>query len=344
MTSLKIDAVEAPHLRSHYTGVVFETLQALWKYKFLIVGMAFAAVVLAAVALALVGPRYTSEAIILLNFVREESTSSAKVAPTATVDAAALVDRAARVMRSRATASAVVSRLGLDKDKEFAREPLQLRMLSELRTALGMKTQTPPAYDLAVTELMRRIRVTYEPRSYLISVAVTTGNPEQTALLANAVALEYLRGQVLQQLTDADAALERELAQLSLVYGERYPGYILGRTKLENLRTMSSAFRDQQFTDAAAQLAVGQTFIAAEKMMVPSGPNVLPVLGLAVGGALVAGIWITLSLNRHRLHAPLPEPTRRGASTLDAESQNVSMTNGRDKGFTETVDHRPPPS
>ena len=341
MTPLKFEAAETPRLGSYYSEVVFKTLQKLWKFKFLIGGMVFAAVVLASVALALIGPRYTSEAIILLNFVREESTSSAKVSPTATVDAAALVDRAARVMRSRATATAVVSRLGLDKDLEFAREALQLRMLSALRTVFGLKTQTPPAYDLAVTELMRRIRVTYEPRSYLISVAVTTGTPEQAALLANAVALEYLRGQVLQQLAEADAALERELAQLSLVYGERYPGYILGRTKLENLRAMSSAFRDQQFTDAAAQLAVGQTFIAAEKTMVPSGPNVLPVLLLAVGAALVVGIWITLYLNPARVHVRRPEAADLGASDFDGAAVNSSMTNGRVKGVIDTVDRHP---
>jgi hypothetical protein len=133
----------------------------------------------------------------------------------------------------------------------------------------------------------------------------------------------------------------RSLAQLSLVYGERYPGYILGRTKLENLRAMSGAFRDQQFTDAAAQLAVGQTFIAAEKTMVPSGPNVLPVLLLAVGAALVVGIWITLYLNPARLHVRRPEAANVGASDFDGAAVNSSMTNGRVKGVIDTVDRHP---
>ena len=341
MTPLNREAIEANLLRNHYVRVVFETLQILWTYKLLIGAMAFGAMMLAFVMLALIGPRYTGEAIILLNFVREEPASGAKVSPTAMVDAAALVDRAARVMRSRATAGAVVSRLELDKDADFARQPLQWRMLSVLRSALLLKTQTPPAYDLAVTELMRRIKVTYEPRSYLISVAVTTGNPEQTALLPNAVALEYLRGQVLQQLADLQAALERELAQLSLVYGERYPDYIVGRTKLENLRVMRSAFRDKPFTEIAAQLAVGQTFIAADKMTVPSGPNVLPVLGLAFGAALVAGIWITLSLNPDRLGFRRPEPIDRGPSNFGGERVHPSVGNGRDSGVIDTGDRHP---
>jgi uncharacterized protein involved in exopolysaccharide biosynthesis len=326
MTLLKLESFESLRLRNHYAGVVYETLQILWAYKAWIAWMVVAAVLLACIALALIGPRYTSEAIITLNFVREESASGAKVAPTATVDAAALVDRAARVMRSRATASAVVSRLGLDKDPDFAREPFQWRLLSMLRKMFFLTTETPPAYDLAVSELMQRIKVTYEPRSYLISVAVTTGHPEKSASLANAVALEYLRGQVLQQLADSQSSLERELAQLSLAYGERYPEYILGRTKLENLRQMRSEFRDKPFTTAGAQLAVGQTFIAAEKMMVPSGPNVLPVLGLAVGTALIAGIWLTLSLNSDRLRARGPEPAHLGVPDFNG---HPTMTNGR---------------
>jgi len=341
MTPFNIEAIESHLLRNHYGRVVFTTLQILWGYKMLIGAMAFGAVMLASVMLALIGPRYTGEAIILLNFIREESTSGAKVSPTAMVDATALVDRAARVMRSRATASSVVSRLELDKDPDFARQSLQWRMLSVLRSALLLKTHTPPAYDLAVTELMRRIRVTYEPRSYLISVAVTTGNPEQTALLPNAVALEYLRGQVLQQLGDSQAALERELAQLSLVYGERYPDYVVGRTKLENLRVMRSALRNEQFADSAAQLAVGQTFIAADKMMVPSGPNVLPVLGLAFGAALLAGIWITLSLNSDQLRFSRPEPIDRGASDFNGARAQTPMGDGRDGRIIGRGDHHP---
>lgn len=342
MTLLKLESLESLRLRNHYAGVVFETLETLWSCKALLGSMVIGAVVLASIALALIGPRYTGEAIILLNFVREESASGVKVAPTATVDASALVDRAARVMRSSTTASAVVSRLALDKDPDFAREPLQWRMLSMLRSLFFLKTDTPPAYDLAVTALMRRIRVSYEPRSYLISVAVTTGSPEKTAELANAVALEYLRGQVLQQLADSEAALERELAQLSLVYGERYPGYIAGLTKLENLRRMKGEFQDKPFTSVGAQLAVGQTFIPAEKMMVPSGPNIVPVLGLAVGAALIIGIWIALSVN------PGHRGGRRGVlgslstSSVDDEHINSSGANGRmsDASIRSTVVHR----
>ena len=140
MTPLNSEAIEAHPLRNHYVRVVFATLQILWTYKLLIGAMVFGAMMLASVMLALIGPRYTGEAIILLNFVREESASGAKVSPTAMVDAAALVDRAARVMRSRATASAVVSRLELDKDVDFARQPLQWRMLSVIRSALGLQT------------------------------------------------------------------------------------------------------------------------------------------------------------------------------------------------------------
>jgi hypothetical protein len=36
----------------------------------------------------------------------------------------------------------------------------------------------------------------------------------------------------------------------------------------------------------------GQSFVAAQKVMTPSGPNILLVLGLTVVGALGVGIWL----------------------------------------------------
>jgi hypothetical protein len=90
--------------------------------------------------------------------------------------------------------------------------------------------------DLAVNELMRKITVASEPRSYLISVTTTAGDPERAATLANTVASEYHRGQMLQQLADTTAAAEHELTQLSSVYGVRHPSYVLARTRLGTLQ------------------------------------------------------------------------------------------------------------
>jgi hypothetical protein len=73
------------------------------------------------------------------------------------------------------------------------------------------------AMTFAVNQLMRKIVVANDPQSYLLSVAVTAANPERAAWLANAVAIEYLRGQLLQRLTEAFAGAEHETAELSSV-------------------------------------------------------------------------------------------------------------------------------
>ena len=293
---LKIKENEATLLRTYYEEVARNTLGVLWHQKLLIGGILFAALLFASIFLVLIGPRYTSEATIHLNFTREEPTTGTKIQPIASIDAAALVDGAIRVIRSRATASAVVARLGLDKDPKFARESRVWRVFSIVRTLFGLAAVEPSQRDFAVNELMREITVASDTRSYLISIATTAGDPERAPRLANAVALEYLRGQMLQQLADTQAAAERELTQLSSVYGVRHPSYVLARTRLDTLQNRLTALRDGPPDDDTVRLVIGQSFVAAEKTFVPSGPNIILILGLTAGAALGVGIWLALRL------------------------------------------------
>ena len=292
---LKIETKETADLPAQYEQLAYDTLRVLWHRKLLISAILVAAVLLVSVVLVRIGPRYSGEAIIELNFIREVPTAGAQIQPTASVDAAVIVDSAARVIRSRATASAVVARLRLDKDPAFARRSA----FSYVRSVLGPEAATPSPHDLAVDELMRKITVTNELRSYLISIAVTTGDPEQSANLANAVAVEYLRGQLLQQLTDAQVSAERDLNQLSSVYGVRHPNYVNGRTRLEHWDARLSALRGLP-ADDVVKLVRGLSLLAAQKVMVPSGPNITLILGLTIAAALGVGIWLAWRLGPRR--------------------------------------------
>jgi hypothetical protein len=167
-------------------------------------------------------------------------------------------------------------------------------VLTGVGRALGLEGVTPTPRDLAANRLMRKVTVANEPRSYLISITATTGDPEQAATVANVVALEYLRGQMLQQLADTQAAAKRELTQLSSVYGVRHPSYVLARTRLDTLQNRLTALRDGPPDDDAVKLVIGQSFVAAEKTLVPSGPNIILILGLTAGAALGVGIWLAL--------------------------------------------------
>ncbi|HMF68853.1 MAG TPA: Wzz/FepE/Etk N-terminal domain-containing protein [Phyllobacterium sp.] len=287
---------EATLPRAFYEEIARDTLGILWDQKSLIVGILVVALSVALVALVLIGPRYSAEAMIQLNFIREEPATGAKTQSIATVDPVALVDSAARGIRSRATANAVVARLGLDKDPDFARKSTLWRVLSGVRAALGLEGARPTPHDLAANQLMRKVTVANEPRSYLISIAVTTSDPEKAATLANVVALEYLRGQMLQQLSDAQATAERELAQLSSVYGVRHPSYVLARTRLDTLQDRLTALRDGPPDDDATRFVIGQSFVATEKTLLPSGPPIILTLALTAGAALGVGMWLALWL------------------------------------------------
>jgi hypothetical protein len=72
-----------------------------------------------------------SEAIIQLNFSREETASGTKIQPIAFMDPITLVDSAASHLW-------IVQRLWLDKDPDFTRESTSLRLLSSSRRALGL--------------------------------------------------------------------------------------------------------------------------------------------------------------------------------------------------------------
>ncbi len=71
------------------------------------------------------------------------------------------------------------------------------------------------------------------------------------ATLSNAVAIEYLRGQLLRQLPDAQAAAERDLAQLASVYGARHPSYLLAGSKFESLQARLDELRQRAPADGA---------------------------------------------------------------------------------------------
>ena len=138
--------------------------------------------------------------------------------------------------------------------------------------------------------------MTNEPHSYLISITITERDPERAATLANAVALEYLRGEAKKQLADKQAGVERELAQLSSVYGVNHPSYVVKRAMLDNLQASLGALGGGSVADDVYKFVIGQSFVAAEKVTAPSGPNIMLILGLTVGAAFAGATWLALLL------------------------------------------------
>jgi uncharacterized protein involved in exopolysaccharide biosynthesis len=292
--SVPLETIYAP--RIHYERLIFEALRALWKRKVLVATVLVVAITGLIAALLFIAPRYTGEAMIQLDFTRE---GSDRVQATAAVDAAAIVDGVARIIRSRATASAVVSVLGLDDDPAYTQLSSTEHALLPVWMAFGLPP--PTARDLAVRRLMRQIAVNNDPRSYLITVDVTASDPERAARLANWVVSEYLRARLREQATEAYAAAEREMAALSLVYGPRHPNYVNGSAKLQRVKAQLAAVREGFVTQEREAVlapdmvrsAAGQSLIPAEVVLLPSGPNIIVLFALTTLAALIVGALLS---------------------------------------------------
>lgn len=306
---LDMNAISAP--RAHYEHVVRDTLRILWVHKVLVAAVFGIVFTVQSVAFMLIAPRYTGEAIINLDFTRNETATGDKVQSTASVDAAAIVTSAARIVRSRGTASEVVSVLRLDKDPAYSHQSLLGQALSAARSAFGMPALTP--HDVAVSHLMRQTTVTNDPRSYLITVAVTASDPERAARLANWIGSEYLRGRLRQQAIEAYAAAEREMSALSSVFGPRHPKYLSTLAKLENLKAELAAAREEVSVEdqgavvskAMIRYAAGQSLLPAQAVMVPSGPNAILFFTLTTLFAVAVGILLSMLAERGLLRWPV---------------------------------------
>jgi uncharacterized protein involved in exopolysaccharide biosynthesis len=297
----KIHPLPFVNPRAHYENVFKDGLRTFWRRKWLILTLLIVGLGIGSAVLLFTETRYTGEATIHVTFVREEPTGAdgTKSQSIASLDPTSIVESAARLIGSRATASAVVTRLGLDKDPTFTRLPMFVRLMSEARSALHQEQIPISEHDLAVRSLQSRLNVTNAPRSYLITVAASAGRAEQAAQLANTVASEYLRNEALQRGAALVASAEREFAELSSTYGARHPKYLEGGARIERLRSDLARIRDMA-TEEIASLVVGQSFIPAPPVLAPSSPNATATLGLAAAGALVMAGWLALLLERPR--------------------------------------------
>src|ERR1700761_3511269 len=102
-------------------------------------------------------------------------------------DAAAMqIESQVNVLTSDTVLRRVVAAEKLGHDPEFVRGPSLLAVLTG-RTAL------PGGRELAaLNELKRRVKVTRDPRTLVVDVAVTSRDPYKAVSIANAIAQAYL--------------------------------------------------------------------------------------------------------------------------------------------------------
>ena len=131
--------------------------------------------------------------------------------------------------------------------------------------------------ERATSSVRRKLTVTNDSRTYLISISFTGASPELAANVANAFALEYIRTKRMQRLTDAVTEASREFARRSAVYGEKASKHCPGQNGAR-IGTSPPPGRRQFDRWGGSDIAGGESVILAEPSPTPSGPK-LVILG-----------------------------------------------------------------
>lgn len=176
---------------------------ALRRRKWVILGTMLVVNGLALAMLVLVPPRYTATATLLIEAQGEVSGDAGTAADPA------LVQTQINLLRSPSIAAAVIAGIGLEGDPELAppaSRVVQLRRLLAPLPYVGslaewLPTEPPAPESLAPVQAMvpgflRRLAVSRQPESRVVSVSFESGDREKAARVVNAVVEEYLNSRL----------------------------------------------------------------------------------------------------------------------------------------------------
>ncbi|SHG85743.1 GumC family protein [Cognatishimia maritima] len=216
-------------------------------------------------------PSYTAEAIVLLD-PRDYRLlpGQQELVPHLSLSSATIESELA-LLRSAGLMAQVVERLGEDQLAAFAPQPTRRVLLSLLADTSNAATEDR---DLEIRTrhlawaLMERTQVRRIDQSYAIGVAVTTGQPELSASIANALSAAYLSRQLSDRKAVATAARQALHTQIdatrtALIRAESQVA-LLRQVQLERAGA-TEAILDQQLLELNSALAQTASEITAAK-------------------------------------------------------------------------------
>jgi capsular exopolysaccharide synthesis family protein len=211
------------------------TLAAARRHWHLIFGLAVVGSVAAYLLCQTLTPLYASSARVMID-PREPKRTAVSTDPTSALAPSEETVRKNEIaiMRSRRLAETVVSDLQLDQDPEFnpsLRQPSLLqnaidhvrRLLSGFTSEIGLTSKTAAktteateeqALDKAVDLFLDRLGTTSTEASRVIDIRFLSENAERAALVANAVAEQYMQHRVKQDFAEAQSAVQALQAEI----------------------------------------------------------------------------------------------------------------------------------
>jgi len=294
--------------RLHNEEVLLGSLLLFWRNRRLFAGAALAALLLATIFLLVGTKQYRADSSVRLDFESSGTAASSRVA----VEAAAVIESEARMIRSRSVAEDVVARLKLADNPRFSSRPgiltsvLQFLVQSSASidesAVAGGAPSVPrsPAFMRAVTTVMANTTVENDSKSYLITVAYRAGSASDAAMVANALVQEYLRERHVQSLLASMARLQSEQTQLALRLGEKHPTFQTAKTHLDEVKQRVHAWETTSQTIQSVSLDKFSAEIAipAQAPEAPTSPN--PKIVYAI--AFLAGLLLVTAYLLIRQH------------------------------------------
>ena len=244
----------------------------IWRSRYLILACLMLGVVPAILFLQQVTPRYTSAALIM---IQAPDTNDVLTDRTVGMSRALLNESVmtteADLIGSGTIARRVVAKLHLDEDPEFNKKLAKPKALDVFLTSINPLTWIPlpggngdltkslspaaqedVARDKVVNTVLHNLKVTFQRRSYIISVQFTSEDPEKAARIANSFAEMY----VLDRL---EASFE-EAHRISDWLGERL------QTLQKDVATAENAVELFRSEHGLRQTGVRQTTIGEQQL------------------------------------------------------------------------------
>jgi capsular exopolysaccharide synthesis family protein len=176
----------------------------------LIIITVISVVVLAAFVIFSLNPVYSSSALVLVDPSRKDLLSDTQSMSSVSADSAR-IDSEVEILRSDNVLLKVIESENLLSDPSLLSLSLTSRILTFLRLAEPPLPSEEQALSQALTRLRNSISVQRRGLTYLISVQARSGDPDQAARIANAVANAYIQGQLAAKVDSTLAA--RDLLQ-----------------------------------------------------------------------------------------------------------------------------------
>ena len=203
-----------------------EALSVLWQRKTLIGAVVAGSTALAVVALQMITPHYTAEALIALNTRSSASEQLLTTKPTVVTPplTTVMVSTEINILESRGLTSQVVDALALDRDPEFnarlAPSPLPAWLATAWRSIHSEDDGRKDDHTLTVDTVLKRLKVKSDADSYVIRVYFDSEDPRKAALIANAFTDLYVRSQREAKLAEMQLATDWITKQISQLQAE----------------------------------------------------------------------------------------------------------------------------